>query len=345
MPSVAHMVVFIVFFGPLPVWWPVTLFSMRLNANVSFVIVSDQRQPTSSLPANVWFEHIAWTDMQVRVSQLVKRDVRYDKHYKANDLKPLLPELFPQYMTGCDWWAWADMDVIFGDLLKYMTDALEQPACCRGLRRKKNVYWRSDACPCAWDERVSVVTPLHPNPWRKATWGPFTAFRKRHVHLFRRARGWNDSLHETQYTHFDEWWGEYRHTRRWETMGDVVDHATTAGDVVLSARKLPYAEARSCDGHCAFCPCGALRARLRRVGLSPVLAVNDVQVMLLHLGESKPGWSDATLPESEDCVAINGLGNTSASRRDSTIRRHRVYSSSKIIYPATPRVVACPNAD
>lgn len=68
------------------------------------------------------------------------------------------------------------------------------------------------------------------------------------------------------------------------------------GTAILSKLKLPYAEAKSCrDTSCMFCPCGAMRLRLRQGGgMRPVnegmLSVNEREVMLLHLAESKLAW-------------------------------------------------------
>ena len=39
--------------------------------------------------------------------------VRYSFHYKANDIKPLAAELYPHLAAGHEWWAWADLDVVF----------------------------------------------------------------------------------------------------------------------------------------------------------------------------------------------------------------------------------------
>ena len=195
------LVVFTVYFGELPPWLPLTLRSMELNANVSFVVVSDAQPPTT-LPPNVLFETIAWPAMQHRLSLLLTpgnaSSVRYSGWYdarraaegggggKANDVKPLAAVLYPQHVAGHEWWAWSDLDVVFGDLLKFFRRAAERPACCRvPLRpngepkstRAVNVYLHRAACPCPEGTRVNVMCPLYPNPWRKKAWGPFTAFR------------------------------------------------------------------------------------------------------------------------------------------------------------------------
>ena len=114
-----RLVVFTVFFGDWPPWMPLTLRSMELNANVSFVVIGNA-PPPAVLPSNVAFETIDWLEMQRRLSLLLTpanaSSVRYTFHYKANDIKPLAPRLYPRRTLGMDWWAWADLDVIFGDL-------------------------------------------------------------------------------------------------------------------------------------------------------------------------------------------------------------------------------------
>ena len=221
------LVVFIVFFGALPNWLPLTLQSMAANELVDFVVIGNAAAPTQ-LPPNVIFEHITFADLQVRLSELVtpgnSSSVRYpdtfEAHYaKGNDVKPFAAELYPQHTAGHEWWAWSDLDVVFGDVLQFMDRATrsKHAACCRCLPRVQdggkgaeaarqacsarsllqqsqrpgecceiplhtnrktgevepkninlvNVYYKKRFCPCDGGERVNVVCPLYPNPWRK----------------------------------------------------------------------------------------------------------------------------------------------------------------------------------
>ena len=178
------LVVFIVFFGELPLWLPLTLTSMAMNARVQFVVVGDAAPPP--IPQNVRFEQISYPAMQSRLAKLIEADVRYNWTYKGNDIKPAAPALYPHLVAGYEWWAWADLDVVFGDLLRFMDLAARRPACCKvplrrdGTPKSKrlvNVYHHRDACPCTNGESINVVCPLYPNPWSKKAWGPFTAFR------------------------------------------------------------------------------------------------------------------------------------------------------------------------
>ncbi|KAL1504532.1 hypothetical protein AB1Y20_010934 [Prymnesium parvum] len=360
MAAVRALAVFIVFFGDLPPWLPLTLQSMAMNANVSFIVITDATAP-ALLPPNVHFEKISFEAMQVRLRELTGGGVNYSFHYKANDIKPVAAELYPHLAAAHEWWAWADLDVVFGDLLKFVEAAQARPACCRvplrlrGLHKgepKKlssvNVYTHKAACPCTNGEKVNVICPLYPNPWRKKAWGPFTAFRAsalintsrsderpplRATSLFRNSPQWRAVLTSADYAHFDEWWGPFHYSRGWETMGDVLTRlAEDTGSVVMSKQKLPFAEAKTCrDGACMFCPCGALRLSLWPHG---ALVVNGVEVMILHLAESKFAWMHANLslpqwsPSHRECIEISGLGHMNASCGSACSARAPIFTAA-----------------
>lgn len=342
--------------GDLPPWLPLTLQSMSTNPRVDFVVVGDAAAP-AVVPSNVRFERIGYAAMQARLADFVRQQggnrtaVAYPNTYKANDIKPLAAELYPELSAGHEWWAWADLDVVFGDLLKFMDLAATRPACCKvplkpnGLpksTRLVNVYQHKAACPCEHGEEVNVICPLYPNPWRKKAWGPFTAFRSGAVvrgvgagsaalqatALYRHSPQWRSVIESGDYAHFDEWWGPYHYSRGWETMGDVLTRlAEYAGSVVMSKLKMAFAEAKTCrDGACMFCPCGAMRMRLEPSGR---LVVNEMEVMVLHLAESKYAWlhghasfppwvpptaaADAAQQLWRTCVEVTGLGKMNAS--------------------------------
>ena len=69
------LVVFIVFFGELPPWLPLTLTSMAMNARVQFVVVGDAAPPPV-IPQNVRFEQISYPAMQSRLAKLIEADVK-----------------------------------------------------------------------------------------------------------------------------------------------------------------------------------------------------------------------------------------------------------------------------
>ena len=315
MPTDKPLLIMSVFFGPLPPWLPLTLHSMAANSKVDFVVVGDA-PPPAIVPPNVRFERVSYQQMQQNLATITGRSVKYTNTYKANDIKPLLPALYPSAFMGYEWWGWADLDVVFGDLLKFLALAEPHPACCKGLevncnkaaRRDRSsvcynssrprvaadTYGNRKACACTNGEVVTAISPLYPNPWRKKCWGPFTLFRgsiqsQHGWRLFEESPKWREVVETHEYTHFDEWWGPFVQ-RGYETMGDVMTRLSDEGRLVMSRTWLPFSEAKSCvDIECTFCPCGATRMRID----GKTLTVNDEESMVLHLGESKQNWARA----------------------------------------------------
>eukprot|EP00966_Prymnesium_polylepis_P021587 496420-Prymnesium_polylepis.1 len=168
------LAVFIVFFGELPPWLPLTLQSMAYNANVSFVVIGDAAAP-AVLPPNVRFEQITFAAMQARLGAhitggLNRSAVSYSFHYKANDIKPLAAELYPELAAGHEWWAWADLDVIFGDLLRFLRQASTRPACCKVPLKLKGPHKgepRSVSAVNVYTHKVRCVSARESLPRRK----------------------------------------------------------------------------------------------------------------------------------------------------------------------------------
>mmetsp|Transcript_11521 Transcript_11521/g.26586 ORF Transcript_11521/g.26586 Transcript_11521/m.26586 type:complete len:140 (+) Transcript_11521:867-1286(+) len=128
---------------------------------------------------------------------------------------------------------------------------------------------------------------------------------------------------------------------------------------------MPFAEAKTCTDYasgCSFCPCGAMRLLLR----GATLTVNEQEVMLLHLAQSKYAWrrSGISLPPwtpawaggcfevrhlgllNESCAACSRhapafveRGVPGAVERATRLVRHRVQSSFRghIVYASTAR--------
>ncbi len=258
-------------FGPWPPWIHLTLRSIHANNDVAFYMLTDNKPPTANLPHNLNITTMPYQVLQNKLAKLTARPVAYNSTYKANDLKPLLPVLLPHAMSaGHEWWGWTDLDVIFGDLLKYL-----ELATARTVKKQP----------------PNVMTPFFPNPWRKMCWGPLTLFHSSlGDQLFQRASSWRAIVASPHYIHFDEWWGEYRR-RGWDTMGDVLERLSEDGTVRMSDMELPHSEAKSCnDVECTFCPCGAMRFRLE----GKTLHVNGKESMVLHLAEAKRTWYQAT---------------------------------------------------
>ena len=318
------LVVLIAYFGAWPAFFPMVLESMGgVNiGRVDFFVIGDS-EPPAQKPPNVHFVRASWWDLQQRVvtrlgvqpareNQTVRCEAaagctvgwRIKDHgdgaaaaslrkehlfhtQKATDYKPFLAGLFPELVANASWWAWGDLDVVFGDLMKFIDNA--EPA------------------------NATVVCPLYPNPWQVVSWGVFTAFRLdagwTNVdarELFRHSGRWRAVLQTRTPLQFDEWWGKPPHHWR---MSQTMLRLSKRGRVVLSKAAVPIAEADACkSGAQGWMPCGAVSWRWTVRG---GLRVNGAgEAMLLHLSVTKGAWpaGPATSLIGAECLEGDGLG-------------------------------------
>ena len=314
---------------------------MKLNKNINFVIISNFTKEHKI--NNVNFEFISWEFMKKTIFNVTSTTPKYNFTYKSNDFKPLLPFMFPKYLKNHDFWGWSDLDIFFGNIEKFIIPALSNPSCCKTtLRNGKpitksqvNIYAHRNACTCDKNTTSDVFSPLFPNPFLKKVWGPLTVFKinsnLRSDLFFQYSKFWKHIVTSNIYNHFDEFWGN---KRKFKTMGDVVDSLAYNGIVNVSKSKVPFAEAKRCTSECYWCPCGALHMKF----VNNKLIVNNIEVLLLHLSESKFAFYNTILPNNVSC--LTGLGNINSTNKYIHLKlskkknsRHRmIHKFSKYIY-------------
>jgi len=74
-----------------------------------------------NLPANVTVEPISFTDYCRKVSERLKIDFAPKEAYKLCDIKPALGYIHEDRLQGYDFWAFGDIDLVYGDLRSYFT--------------------------------------------------------------------------------------------------------------------------------------------------------------------------------------------------------------------------------
>ncbi len=108
------------FYGKWPVYMSLFLHSVRHNPMLVVHLITDIPKP-NDLPENVHYHFLPITDLEI----LVKEKTGYQFGIVGNlrklcDLKPLLGHVFEDYLKGYGFWAWGDMDIIFGRLHKFI---------------------------------------------------------------------------------------------------------------------------------------------------------------------------------------------------------------------------------
>lgn len=110
------------YFGNWPFWMPLFLESCRLNPDINWLLFSDCGTP-ENLPPNVAVEDISQGDYYQMVSDRLGIDFSPADPYKLCDIKPALGFVHADRLEGYDFWGFGDIDVIYGNLREYFTDA------------------------------------------------------------------------------------------------------------------------------------------------------------------------------------------------------------------------------
>ena len=114
------IVIIIPYFGKFPNNINLTLKSMEKNENITWMFFSDNIiKPKYK---NINFIHMSFDDMKQIIKEKIGTNI--SKPYKLCDYKPLYGILFEEYINKYDFWGYCDIDVIFGDVEKFITDKI-----------------------------------------------------------------------------------------------------------------------------------------------------------------------------------------------------------------------------
>ena len=116
----------VTFFGPPPFWLPAFFLSCRQNQDVTWIIYADfyLSEPT---PLNVTLKQMGLRDFEMRASAALGTKIDIVNRRQICDLKPVYGLIFADDLKPFDFWAYSDLDIIWGDVKQFMTDdILEQ---------------------------------------------------------------------------------------------------------------------------------------------------------------------------------------------------------------------------
>lgn len=109
------------YFGQWPFWMPLFLRSCEYNPDINWLLISDCGEP-ERLPANVQYRHSSFVDYCEQVSERLGLEFRPDNPYKLCDLRPAYGFIHQEDTQGYDFWAFGDLDLVYGDLRAYFTN-------------------------------------------------------------------------------------------------------------------------------------------------------------------------------------------------------------------------------
>lgn len=117
-------IVYIVpYFGKLPDFFNIWLESCRYNKTIDWLIFTDDRTQFS-YPSNVHVCYTTFDDIRLRIQEIFDFPITLHKPYKLCDYRPCYGIVFQEYIKSYDYWGFCDIDLIWGDIRKFVTDKL-----------------------------------------------------------------------------------------------------------------------------------------------------------------------------------------------------------------------------
>lgn len=109
-----------VYFGHFPNYYYLWLQSAGYNVEIDFLLVTDQN--LSNLPDNVHVLKMSLSDFSKRAAQTIGMPIEISHPYKCCDFKVAYGLMFEKELRGYDFWGHCDLDLIWGDLKKFITN-------------------------------------------------------------------------------------------------------------------------------------------------------------------------------------------------------------------------------
>ena len=122
MQSPYRIALIVLYFGPLPPYFPVWLKSAEANPDVDFLVWSDQEIRTDA--PNFHVRKCTLKELQERFSKTLHRPLEIPNGYKLCDYRPAYGLLFEEELSGYDFWGHCDVDLVFGRIRHFLTDEI-----------------------------------------------------------------------------------------------------------------------------------------------------------------------------------------------------------------------------
>lgn len=107
--------------GNLPVYFQLWLESCRRNPSVDFLVFTDDCTEYN-YPDNVKVHYMSFEQMKELFQKHYDFPLSISAPYKFCDFRPAFGEIFSDYLVGYDYWGHCDVDLIWGDIRKFVTD-------------------------------------------------------------------------------------------------------------------------------------------------------------------------------------------------------------------------------
>ena len=111
------------YFGKLPNYFQQFLNTCAYNTSIDFILFTDD-VTKYDYPKNYKVVYTGFYELRERIQSLYDFTIALEQPNKICDFRPAFGEIFAEEFMGYDYWGHCDMDLLFGDIRKYVTDDL-----------------------------------------------------------------------------------------------------------------------------------------------------------------------------------------------------------------------------
>ncbi|MDD6157386.1 MAG: hypothetical protein PUB52_10270 [Lachnospiraceae bacterium] len=145
----------VVWMGSLPNYFPLWLSSCGVNNTVDFFLFTDDSHPYD-VPSNVKMIYKSFDEVRGMIQKHFDFPISLERAYKLCDYKPTYGEVFRDYLVDYDFWGYCDLDLIWGDIRRFVTDEI--------LEQNERIFTRGHCSLFRNNEKVNAYyRTLSPN--------------------------------------------------------------------------------------------------------------------------------------------------------------------------------------
>lgn len=116
-----NIALLIPYFGSFPDYFPFYLHSLQYNPELHVYILSDSYY-AGELPSNCTIIEYSLDKFKLAVKEKLAISCEFNEPIKMCDYRPAYGLLFQEYISGYEYWAFGDLDVIYGDIINMLPD-------------------------------------------------------------------------------------------------------------------------------------------------------------------------------------------------------------------------------
>lgn len=120
----SRIALIVCYFGKLPDYFSITERTIASNPSIDWLIFGDQL-PASKYP-NVRFIPLSLKDYLQKVKETTGFELKAIPPYILYNLKPVYGKIFSDYLGSYHFWGYTDLDLLYGDLRKFLPEEILQ---------------------------------------------------------------------------------------------------------------------------------------------------------------------------------------------------------------------------